>query len=127
MRSRLLLCILAIFALSQLAPTCAPYGIVVDSPLPEASVETFSFELRFRLGEMVDPGSLEVDMNDVSVLDRVSGGPVVFSATIDPGAPLRDSNTLVLRAMRSNGEGQVVREVPFVYAPPGKASAKEFK
>jgi hypothetical protein len=123
----LLLCFLAVFALSQLAPTCAPWGIVVDAPQPEERVESFQFQLLFRLGENVDPASLEVEMNDVSILDRVSGGPVSFSAVIDPGAPLRESNVLVLRANRENGEGQVVREVQFAYVPIGRASARRIE
>ena len=83
MRSRVLFCVLAAFALSTLAPSCAPFGIQVESPEPEQSFETFGFEVLFTLGVNLEPNSLEVAINEVSILDRISGGPVSFSATID--------------------------------------------
>ena len=50
----------------------------------------------------IKPGSLQVEINGVSILDRVTGGPQDFTAMIDPGAPLRDNNVLKIRADRAD-------------------------
>jgi hypothetical protein len=122
-----LLFVLVALGLFQMAPACAPVGITVESPTPAQRFETFSFEILFTLGEEFDPDSLAVEINQVSILDRVSGGPTSFTATIAPGAPLRGFNRLTVRADRSDGQGQAVRMVPFSYSPRGKAIAKRIR
>jgi hypothetical protein len=97
---------------------------------PDAMVTTFAFEIEFHLMGPVDPASLEVTLNGVSIDDRVTGGPTSFVAQIEPGAPLRDDNLLKIKADRAllnpqdHPRGKLVETLPFAYLPPGKARAR---
>ena len=122
MRPRALLCALIALVLSQTAFVCAPGDILVQSPA--SRVETCSFEIEFLLGSDLDPESLAVELNHVSIVDRISGGPSLFTGSIAPGAPLRTVNLLKIEAERLDGYGTARRVVPFLYVPPGKAKAR---
>jgi hypothetical protein len=122
MRRRSLLLILIVVAVSQLAMHCRrPTRIEIHSP--SFRVDTFEFLLEIKLvGDFV-PGSLAVTINGESVLDRLSGGPV-YSATIEPGSPLRDFNFLHVSARDADDERLIARTTFFRYVPPGKARAR---
>lgn len=123
MPRRLLLCVLLAFGLSQLGLSCGPPAGQIQVESPSLGVDTYSFDIVFMLGEGLDPDTLEVTLNHVSILDRFTGGPQLFVATIDPGAPLRDLNLLQISAERTQGGSTAFRFVPFSYLPPGKARA----
>ena len=117
---RRLLLVLVLLLATQLGMQCGPVRIVLLSP--EVHVDEFSFELSFELIGEFEPGSLEVTINGESVLDRLSGGPV-YVATIDPGAPLRDHNFLVVRA-RAASNGQSVAAMTATAIPPPTSVAQ---
>jgi hypothetical protein len=122
---RPLLVVLAVLAASQLGWRC-PWPVHLRILSPGTHVDQFSFELSFELTGNVEPGSLRVEINGESVLDRLSGGPV-FTGTIDPGAPLRDFNMLVVRAREAHTRHPVLAVRPFRYKPPGKARARRIR
>ena len=72
MRPRLPL-LLAVVASLLLGARGVPQRIQIGSPGPV--VDEFSFPIEFRVLGAIQPGSLEVELNFVSILDRVSGGP----------------------------------------------------
>jgi hypothetical protein len=124
MRARSLLLLASLAALASLlvgAPCGVSHKILISSPT--RVVEDFAFLVEFHVLGPIQPGSLEVELNHVSILDRVTGGPEHFSALIEPGAPLRDNNLLKVRATRDTGHGKIVATLPFKYLPPGKAQA----
>jgi hypothetical protein len=122
MRKKPLLIALLVMVGTQLGMLCGPLFITIHAP--ERRVKDFTFQVSFEIAGEMEPGSLEVEINGESILDRVSGGPV-YTATIEPGPPLRNHNMLVVRA-RALSQGQpAVRVRPFRYKPPGKASAKQ--
>jgi len=125
-------------------PGRRPGAIEIRSP--GRLVDEFSFPLEFEIPGGIEPGSLEVELNGVSILDRVTGGPESFRALIEPGAPLRDRNLLAIRASRADrpgrghgkgraahgrghgesrgrGRGAIFAKRSFAYLPPGKARA----
>jgi hypothetical protein len=112
---------LALLATVLVGFFCGQTGITISAP--GTQVETFSFDVAFTLNEDFVPGSLTVKLNRVDVLARFSGGPILYTATIDPGAPLRDFNLLVVRAERTSG-GKAKALRVFTYKPPGKARAR---
>jgi hypothetical protein len=104
----------------------APCGNSIQILSPDKLVDTFSFQVEFQVLDPIAPGSLEVEINGVSILDRVTGGPQNFTALIDPGAPLRDNNVLKIRADRAD-HGKLVATQSFKYLPPGKARARQIE
>jgi hypothetical protein len=124
MRVRPSLLLAAVASLLLGAPCGNSHQILITDPPPV--VDTFSFLVEFQVMGAIDPDSLEVEINRVSILDRVSGGPEHFTATIDPGAPLRDNNVLQVRADRAD-HGKLVATRAFRYLPPGKARAREIE
>jgi hypothetical protein len=100
----------------------APCGPPIQILSPDKLVDTFNFVVQFRVNQPIEPGSLRVEINRVSILDRVTGGPQDFTAVIAPGAPLRDDNLLQIRANRAD-HGKYVATQSFKYLPPGKARA----
>jgi hypothetical protein len=123
MRVARLLLLAAIAPLSLGAPCGGSHHILITAP--SKLVDSFTFALQFHVLGAIQPGSLEVEINHVSILDRVSGGPEVYTATIEPGAPLRDNNVLQVRARRADNGGAVVKTLAFKYLPPGKARARQ--
>jgi hypothetical protein len=126
MRARLSLLLVPVASLLLGAPCGNSHKILISSPDPV--VDTFSFVVEFHVMGAIDPASLEVEINQVSILDRVTGGPEVFTATIDPGAPLRDNNLLQVSADRADPtHGKIVATRAFKYLPPGKAHARRIE
>ena len=129
MRTRLSLLLAAAVPLLLGAPCGKPIQILS----PDKLVDTFSFQVEFAVLDEFTPGSLRVEINGVSILDRVTGGPTHFTATIDPGAPLRDRNELEIEARAGNhgngkGKGKKLKAaLKFDYLPPGKAHAREIE
>ncbi len=125
MRQKHLLFALIVLLSTQLGTLC-PGSARIHILAPELKVKEFSFELSFELIGDFEPGSLEATVNGESILDRLTGGPV-FTGIIEPGAPLRDLNLLVVKA-RAAEDGRLVKSFrPFGYLPPGKARAKRIR
>ncbi len=133
MRARLSLLLASVASILLGAPCGNSHKILISAPDPV--VDTFSFLIEFHVMGEIEPGSLEVELNQVSILDRVTGGPEDFTATIDPGSPLRDENHLKIWARRTgdngngkgNGHGKIVANRHFDYLPPGKARARRIE
>jgi hypothetical protein len=126
MRARLSLLLVPVASLLLGAPCGVSHKILITRPTPV--VDTFSFLIEFQVMGAIDPDSLDVTINQVSILDRVTGGPEHFTALIDPGAPLRDNNVLQVRADRADpSHGALVATRAFKYLPPGKARAREIE
>jgi hypothetical protein len=121
MRARFSLLLAVVASLQLGAPCGVNHKILIGSP--GGLVSDFSFQIQFHVLGPIQPGSLQVELNGVSILDRVTGGPEQFTASIEPGAPLRDNNLLKIRATRDTGHGKIVATRPFRYLPPGKARA----
>ncbi|RIK96125.1 MAG: hypothetical protein DCC71_22645 [Proteobacteria bacterium] len=94
------------------------------TPGDGAVVNTFSFPISVKLTANADPNTLSVELNGDDITSQLTGGPLLFTGTIDPGAPLLDDNTLVVRVARSGqapgGPTQVgvVKTIEFQYLPP---------
>ncbi len=121
MRTRCSLLLAALAGPLLGSPCGVSHKILITEPA--RVVEDFSFRIEFHVLGPIQPGSLDVELNHVSILDRVSGGPEHFTAVIEPGAPLRDHNLLKVVATRASGHGKLVAALPFKYLPPGKARA----
>jgi hypothetical protein len=121
MQKKPLLVAFLVVVVTQLGWLCGPLGIEILAP--ERRVEDFSFEVSFEITGEIEAGSLEVTINGESILDRISGGPL-YTATIDPGPPLRNQNLLVVKAVAASNGQPATRVRPFRYKPPGKAVAK---
>jgi hypothetical protein len=82
--------------LTALAPACVPSGPQILSP--RNAVRTFDFiiEVSIPSGLTFNPAD-GVTLNGVPV--PVTGGPQVFSATVQPGFPLQDVNSLSVSAL----------------------------
>ena len=100
--------------------------IEIQSP-ETRRVETFSFEIRFEVTGQIQPGSLEVELNDVSILDRVSGGPV-YTAQIEPGGLVRYHGLPDEGGEYTRGSPNVWSNMSYdpqlnlIYAPTGNSS-----
>jgi hypothetical protein len=94
-----------------------PSGIVVISePAPGSVVASFSFAVVVELtAGPFEPDTLTVTLNDAPL--ALSGGPTRFTASVNPGAPLRDDNTLVANAQTLGGQ-TVSATSDFRYLPP---------
>lgn len=92
----------------------APVRIV--SPTDGETISTFTFEVVIDADPRVEP---RASLNGVNL--TLSGGPNRYTARVQPGPPLRDENTLIVRAGGQPSAAQVA--VRFRYAPP-KAVAR---
>ncbi len=103
-------------------PTDVATGVMITSPALNAEVTTFAFDVAVELAPNVfDPATLVVKLNDVPL--TLVGGPTMFSATVQPGAPLRDDNALTVTVRTLGGVDVTLPPHPFAYLPP-KASAR---
>ncbi len=107
---------LAVVVGFQLAASCNPASeIVVLSPAGD--VTTYSFTVQFEVtGSQLDASSVEATLNGEPMI--LSGGPVYTASidgggTIDAGFPLRDNNSLQIRAQKLNGTGGAVKNPAF--------------
>jgi len=115
--ARSLLASLGVLALFQAGLDCggAP-PVAIVSPDANADVTSFSFQVAVD----VDParivaGSLSATLNDAPL--ALAGGPTRYTATVDPGSPLADTNLLRVGVRLTSGvEAKLQRS--FGYAPP---------
>ena len=78
---------------------CGPALFGAVSPTDGSVITTFSFPISIQLGGAASPGTLHVELNGQDITSQLSGGPTLYTATINPGAPLQDSNTLLVSAV----------------------------
>lgn len=99
-------------------------GIRSVSPEAQSVVTTFSFDVVVEIDpDRVDGGTLAIKINDGPTI-ALSGGPTVFTTTVNPGPPLLDQNTLEVTGTLV-GSGRPVRRLSsFEYLPP-KARARQ--
>jgi len=98
-----------------LAPSCR----VRQEPLifsPEGDVFEFSFHVQIQIppGATFDPDN-DVTLNGVPL--PVTGSPGVYEATVNPGFPLQDDNTLTVDCVLANGLA-ASKSRAFQYLPP---------
>ena len=109
LRSRLLVLVLVLLAV--VAARCSSGGGTIISPGSVVSTFDFTIDVAAPEGFTLD----EILLNDVPI--PVPAGSAAFATLIQPGPPLRDHNTLVVRSV--NAEGQVrVTDRGFEYLPP---------
>ncbi len=102
---------------------CGPSLIGTITPTAGTTITTFSFGITVQIGSTADPGTLNVKLNGQDITAQLTGGPTNYTATINPGSPLLDSNTLVVHVEEpaSLGLGHPIgATVPinFQYLPP---------
>jgi hypothetical protein len=120
-RAALFLVGLGFFALGSM---CSPPLLGPVSPTDGSVVTTFSFPISIQIGANANPATLSVELNGDDITAQLSGGPPTYTATIDPGAPLLDDNTLVVKVTENAGSTPLTatKIIAFQYLPP-KASA----
>ena len=104
---------------------CGAPLIGTVTPAEGTTVSTFSFGISIKIGPTADPGTLSVLLNGDDITGQLSGGPPTYVATINPGSPLQDSNTLVVHVEEPAGNPAPIggtKTIHFDYLPP-KASA----
>ena len=111
---RLVLVVLAVAA-SSLGMNCGLYGIASVSPTNGASIATQSFTVQIVTDSALVPGTLAATLNGVPV--ALTGGPTTWTATYNPGAPLRDQNLLEVTANSTDGSSRRMRN-SFAWLPP---------
>jgi hypothetical protein len=104
------------------APCPKNPAIKIVTPAASTPVATFSFQVEIEIATNLDPGSVQVTLNGQPL--AVVGGPTVFTATVDPGPPLQDQNTLQVNAQLLSGQGGASVTRDFDYLPP-KARASQ--
>ncbi len=88
----------------------------IVSPSDGAIITTFAFDIVIEASGPVEP---RASLNGANL--ALSGGPDRYTVRIEPGPPLRDDNTLIVRAGSAVSAPQVTAR--FRYAPP-KAVAR---
>ena len=73
------------------------------TPAEGTTVSTFSFGISIEIGATTDPSTLRVPLNGDDIVGPLGGGPPTYMATMNPGAPLLDSNILVVHVSESDG------------------------
>jgi hypothetical protein len=117
-RSALVFLFGSLLAAVTLAPACVPVGPQILSPRNVVRDFDVPIEVSIPMGVTFDP-SEGVRLNGVAI--PVTGGPQLFSATVSPGFPLQDLNTIDLHTTSTSGP-RVTSHV-FRYQP-AKASAR---
>ena len=88
------------------------------SPTDGSVVSTFSFPITVTVGNAGNPSTLYVELNGQDITSQLTGGPTNFSVTMNPGAPLLDHNTLIVKADALSGTAGGNRTILFDYLPP---------
>lgn len=89
------------------------------TPTDGSVITTFSFGISVEVGSGGDPNTLVVELNGDDITAQLSGGPTLYTATLSPGAPLLDDNTLVVRIDGTGGSSlSAERTTTFQYLPP---------
>jgi len=104
---------------------CPPLnGIKSVSPASQSVVTTFSFDVVVEIDPArVDGGTLVIEINGGPPIP-LSGGPTVFTTTVNPGPPLLDQNVLKVTANTVGSGTAAWRISSFAYLPP-KARARQ--
>ena len=114
---RLQIPLLLALGLALQGQTCTGGGdIAIVSPAEGVDVTTPSFTVQI----FVNPGAFDVSTLTVTlngVALAVAGGPPTYTASVNPGSPLRDQNVLEVRVRALNGTGAVLTR-SFNYLPP---------
>ena len=123
MRNVLRAALLLGFAGFTLGGVCGAPLIGSVTPTEGTTITTFSFGISAKIGAAADPGKLRVTLNGQDITARLTGGPTSYAATINPGSPLGDSNTLVVHVEEpsSGGRGHplgATKTIHFQYLPP---------
>ena len=114
--------LVALLALALTGPLCQFNAIKRVSPGHGEVITDGSFDLVVELiSSRVVPGTLAVTINGDPV--AMTGGPDVFTATLDPGPPLLDDNVLRVTAQSLATGTTIGRTSTFYYLPP-KARAR---
>lgn len=99
-------------------------GLSIATPDGGSPVATFQFVVAVDVDAvLVDPDSVTATLNDVAL--ALTGAPPQLTATVDPGPPLRDQNTLAVTATDRQGKMVTVMR-SFEYLPP-KARARRIE
>jgi hypothetical protein len=111
----------AAFCLAATALSLASCGLgSITIAGPGATVTTYSFDVVIALNGGFVPNTFSANLNGTDITGSFSGGPEVYTATINPGSPLRDTNVLRAHAQKTNAGGTHT-DWSFSYDPPGKA------
>lgn len=113
--SPLLLLVPALLALRCPEWPIGPEALVIAAPGERVETRTVEVEIQLDDGHL-DPATLRARLNGEPV--ALQGGPKVFTATLEPGAPLRDQNRLQAQARVRGSAGRTAALVSFRYAPP---------
>lgn len=97
---------------------CGPGLIGPVSPTDGSVITTFSFPISVQLGGGADPNTLYVELNGQDITAQLTGGPPTYTVTLNPGAPLLDSNTLIVSAQAPGGAPGGIKTIAFQYLPP---------
>ena len=94
-------------------------SITIVQPGAAEPISDFSFPVEIELTPGVfDPSTVSVTLNDEPLV--VTGGPDRFTATVNPGPPLRDANVLIVQAERL---GRHWQPAPRVSVPPAQGAS----
>ncbi|MCP5060151.1 MAG: hypothetical protein GY937_25905 [bacterium] len=113
------LALIALAAVACLGFTCPTPPVQIILPAHNSVVGTPSFPVEIHVsGSSVDASGTTATLNGIPV-SLTEGPPGVFTATVDPGDPLLDSNELIASAPLVGGGGSVRIAVAFFdYLPP---------
>lgn len=118
MRSRAALFLILVAAAFQSGFDCGgqPTSMTFNPEIESGVVSTFSFPIQVTVqAGAFQAGTLQFTLNGQPL--SLGGGPLVYSTTQNPGAPLLDANVLEVTGLSANGT-QVTVQRPFQYAPP---------
>jgi hypothetical protein len=111
-RSALVVFLGSVLAVAALAPACVPSGPQILSPRNVVRDFDVPIQVTIPLGVTFDPAT-GVKLNGVDV--PMTGGPQVYDASVAPGFPLQDLNTIALHT--SSAAGPRVTSHVFRYQP----------
>jgi hypothetical protein len=113
---RLVLLLVALtFPLSGSLICGSPNPIASITPARNEVITDSSFNVVVELGPTAIASTLTAALNGQAL--ALSGGPTLFTATLNPGPPLLDDNELVV-TVGSTGKFAVTSRRSFQYLPP---------
>ncbi len=114
---RLLTLSLSVLLSGLLGVSCSPTGPKIVRPADGAPVVTPAVQIQVELpADAFDPATLAATLNGAPV--ALAGGPLVFTASVGPGAPLAEDNLLVVTARGPESPVTFRAQRSFGYAPP---------
>lgn len=95
------------------------------APADGTVISTFSFGVSVEVGSGGDANTLRVVLNGDDITAQLAGGPSIYTATLNPGAPLLDTNTLAVSVSKVVNGAVLTKTstTTFQYLPP-KARAR---